>query len=83
VPCPVCKAKPREKCTLMTGHPSNKTHLARGLAAAKAPPPVSPGRAILRFLQSVTSRSLRGLFPPKQKVNAGDEARPLQNQRVK
>jgi len=62
VPCPVCRAKPKEKCTLMTGHPSNKTHLARGLAAAKAPRPESSGHAALRFLRTVTSRGLRGLF---------------------
>jgi hypothetical protein len=62
VRCPVCRAKPMEKCTLMTGHPSNKAHLARGLTAAKAPHPESSGHAALRFLRAPTSRSFRGLF---------------------
>jgi hypothetical protein len=46
----------------MTGHPSNKTHLARGLAAAKAPE--SSGNAALRFVWTV-SRGLRVLFQHK------------------
>jgi len=49
----------------MTGHPSNKTHLARGLAAAKASRPEGSGHAALRFLRTVTSRGLRGLFQQK------------------
>jgi hypothetical protein len=46
----------------MTGHPSDKTHLARGLAAAKVP--ASSGNAALRFL-STLSRGLHGLFQHK------------------
>jgi hypothetical protein len=46
----------------MTGHPSNKTHLARGVAAAKAPE--SSGNAALRLLSTV-SRGLRVLFQHK------------------
>jgi hypothetical protein len=65
VRCPVCRAKPKEKCTLSTGHPSNKTHLARGQAAANAPPPESSGHAALRFLRTVTTRGLRVLFQQK------------------
>ena len=65
MPCPVCRAKPKEKCTLMTGHPSNKTHLARGLAAVKALPPENSGNAALRFLWTATSRGLRVLFQHK------------------
>jgi hypothetical protein len=65
VPCPVCRAKPKEKCTLTTGHPSNKTHVDRALAAAKAPPPESAGHAALRFLWALPSRSLRVLFHHK------------------
>jgi len=49
----------------MTGHPSNKTHLARGLAAAKAPRPENSGHAALRFLRTVTSRGIWGLFQHK------------------
>jgi len=47
VRCPMCRAKPKERCTMSTGHPSAKTHLARGLAAAKVPAPPNPGRAAL------------------------------------
>jgi hypothetical protein len=65
VACPVCRAKPKEKCTLTTGHPSNKTHLDRGLAAAKAPRPESYSHAALRFLRALTSRGLRVLFQHK------------------
>ena len=65
MPCPVCRAMPREKCTLMTGHPSNKTHLARGLAAAKTVRPESSGNAALRFLWTMTSRGFRVLFQHK------------------
>ena len=61
VRCPVCRAQPKEKCTLTTGHPSNKTHLDRSRAAAKAPRPEGAGRAALRSL----SRGLRGLFHKK------------------
>jgi len=35
VRCPVCRAKPKEKCTLSTGHPCVKTHHDRSMAAAK------------------------------------------------
>ncbi len=65
MPCPVCRAKPKEKCTLTTGHPSNKTHLDRGLAAAKAPRPESSGHVALRILRAMTSRGLRVLFQHK------------------
>jgi hypothetical protein len=65
VRCPMCRAKPKERCTLTTGHPSAKTHLARGLAAAKVPPPDNPGQAALRFLKGLTSRGLRALFQHK------------------
>jgi hypothetical protein len=65
VRCPMCRAKPRERCTLSTGHPSAKTHLARGLAAAKVPPPENSIRAAVRFLKSITSQGLRVLFQHK------------------
>jgi hypothetical protein len=65
VPCPVCRAKPKEKCTLTTGHPSDKTHLDRGLAAAKAPRPESLSHAALRSMMTITSRGLRILFQHK------------------
>src|ERR1019366_10193635 len=50
VRCPMCGAKPKEKCTLSTGHPSNKTHNARDLAAAKVSRPENSGLAALRVL---------------------------------
>jgi hypothetical protein len=65
VPCPVCRAKPKEKCTLTTGHPSDKTHLDRSVAAAKAPPPESSVRAALRSLRTLTGHGLRVLFHHK------------------
>ncbi len=65
VRCPVCRAKPKEKCTRTTGHPSNKTHLDRGLAAAKASRPESLAHAALRSLKAMTSHGLRVLFQHK------------------
>ena len=65
VKCPVCRAKPGEKCTMTTGHPSDKTHLDRSRAAAKAPPPENAGYAALRSLHAFTSRGLRALFQHK------------------
>lgn len=65
VKCPVCRALPKEKCTMTTGHPSDKTHLDRGLAAAKAPRPENFVYAALRSLQASTSRGLRGFFQHK------------------
>ncbi|MGB6481384.1 MAG: hypothetical protein WBF15_20015 [Candidatus Sulfotelmatobacter sp.] len=65
VRCPMCRAKPKEPCTLSTGHPSAKTHLARGLAAAKVPPPANFGQAALLFLKSITGRGYRALFHQK------------------
>jgi hypothetical protein len=50
---------------MTTGHPSDKTHLDRSLAAAKAPPPENFGHAVLRSLQALTSRGLRALFQHK------------------
>jgi hypothetical protein len=65
VRCPMCRAKPKERCTLSTGHPSAKTHLARSLAAAKVAPPQNSGQAVLRFLKSITSRGFRAIFQHK------------------
>lgn len=59
VRCPMCRALPKERCTLSTGHPSAKTHLARSAAAAKAPPPENSGHAILRILMNAASRVFR------------------------
>jgi hypothetical protein len=65
VRCPRCGAKPKEKCTLSTGHPSTKTHLDRELAAAKVPRPENSGQVVLRILKAVTSRGFRTLFQHK------------------
>jgi hypothetical protein len=65
VRCPMCRAKPKERCTLSTGHPSAKTHLARGVAAANAPRPDNAGQAILRILKNIKSHGLRVLFHHK------------------
>ena len=65
VQCPVCRAKPREQCTLTTGHPSIKTHAKREAAAAKAPRPENSGQAALRSLQAFATSGFRALFRPK------------------
>ena len=65
VACPRCGAKPKEKCTLSTGHPSVKTHLDRDVAAGKAPPPETSSKSALRLLKGITSRGLRVLFQHK------------------
>jgi hypothetical protein len=64
VRCPMCRAKPKERCTLSTGHPSAKTHLAR-LAASKVARPENFGQAALRILKKLTSRGLGLLFQHK------------------
>lgn len=65
VRCPMCGANPKQKCTLSTGHPSTKTHLDRGLAAAKVSRPENTGQAALRILKAATSRGLGVLFQHK------------------
>jgi hypothetical protein len=65
VPCPMCRAKSKEQCTLTTGHPSAKTHLARQLAAAKVSCPENSGLAALRSLTTATGRGLRAIFQHK------------------
>ena len=65
VPCPKAWAKPKEKRTLTTGHPSKKTHLDWAVAAAKAPAPDSAGYSVLRFLWELPGRSLRVLLHHK------------------
>jgi hypothetical protein len=65
VRCPMCRAKAKEQCTLTTGHPSDKTHLARQLAASKVSRPENSGLAALRSLKTATGRGLRSLFPQK------------------
>jgi hypothetical protein len=65
VQCPMCGAKPKERCTASTGHPSAKTHLDRDLAAAKYARPESSGQAALRILKAMTSRGLRLLTQHK------------------
>jgi hypothetical protein len=65
VRCPMCGAKPKEKCTASTGHPSAKTHLDRDLAAAKYARPETSGQAVLRILKAITSRGLRLLAQHK------------------
>jgi hypothetical protein len=65
VACPRCGAQPKKKCMMSTGHPSNKTHLNRDLAAAKVGPPENFGLAFLRMLKLATSRGLRTLFQHK------------------
>jgi hypothetical protein len=59
VRCPVCRAKPKEKCTLSTGHPCVKTHHARSAAAAEAGSPGNFVEAALRILKAAAGRSQR------------------------
>ncbi len=65
VRCPMCRAQPKEKCTLSTGHPCLKTHLARAQAAAKAPRAESSPQAALRNLKAFADRSFRAVFQKK------------------
>jgi hypothetical protein len=65
VPCPVCRAKPKEQCTFTTGHPSVKTHIKRAVAAGKASPAQSSGQAALRSLQGFATRGFRALLRPR------------------
>jgi hypothetical protein len=65
VRCPMCGAKPKEKCPFSTGHPSAKTHLNRELAAAKVSRPENSGESALRILKSAMSRGFRILFQHK------------------
>lgn len=62
VSCPVCGAKPKEKCKLSTGKPCVKTHLDRSLAAGKASPPDNFVQSALRILKTTTSRGFHMLF---------------------
>ncbi len=61
VRCPVCGAKPKEKCTLSTGQPRVKTHHDRNLLAAKTGIPDNFFQATLRNVKATSSR-LRVLF---------------------
>jgi hypothetical protein len=65
VRCPVCRAKPKERCTLTTGHPSIKTHTDRALAAAKAPRPESSSSAAFHSLRALAASGFRALFHHK------------------
>ena len=65
VRCPMCGAKPKERCKLSTGHPSQKTHLDRELAAAKVSRPEGSGITALRSLKEWMGRGLRVLFSQK------------------
>lgn len=65
VRCPMCGAKPKERCKASTGHPSAKTHLDRDLAAARHARPETSAQAILRVLKAMTSRGLRLLSQNK------------------
>jgi len=65
VRCPMCRAKPKEQCTLTTGHPSAKTHLAREQAAAKVASPETSSQAAIRVLKSAGKRGLRLIFQHK------------------
>ena len=72
VPCPVSGAKPRERCTLSTGQPWVKTHLARKLAASESGTEIL-GHAALRTLIAATSGALRILFQRSQRRNRRDQ----------
>jgi hypothetical protein len=65
VRCPMCGAKPKNRCTASTGHPSAKTHLDRDLAAAKYARPESSGQAFLRIIKALSDRGLRVLSQHK------------------
>ncbi len=62
VRCPVCGAKPKEKCTLSTGQRCVKTHHGRSLAAAQAGRPENFVQATPPILKAATSRGFHILF---------------------
>jgi hypothetical protein len=65
VRCPVCLAKPRDKCTLSTGKPCLKTHQDRRLFAAKSARSENFGQAAVRVVRHATSRTFSILFPQR------------------
>ena len=65
VRCPMCGAKPKERCKLSTGHPSEKTHFDRELAAAKVSRPEGFSLTVLRSLKAWMGRGFRVLFSQK------------------
>jgi hypothetical protein len=62
----MCRAKPKEPCTLTTGHPSEKTHLAREQAAGKVSRPETSGRTAMRMLRNAAKRGFDGLFSKRK-----------------
>jgi hypothetical protein len=66
VRCPMCRAKAKEPCTLTTGHPSEKTHLAREQAASKVARPDNSGQAAMRMLGNAARRGFDGLFTKRK-----------------
>lgn len=65
VPCPVCRAKPKEQCRFTTGHPSVKSHIKRTVAATNLSRSENSGQAALRSLQGFATRGFQALFRPK------------------
>jgi len=61
----MCRAKAKEQCTLSTGHPSAKAHLAREQAAAKVSSPETSPQAAIRIVMNAGKRGLRLLFRHK------------------
>jgi hypothetical protein len=61
----MCRAKPKELCTLTTGHPSDKTHLARAQAAAKVAAPENSGQVAVRMMKNAGKQSWGLLFGKK------------------
>jgi hypothetical protein len=69
VPCPVCRAKPKEQCTFNTGHPSVKTHIKRAVAATNASRSESSGRGAM-FSAGIRNQGLPSAVPFKVGDNA-------------
>jgi hypothetical protein len=65
VRCPMCRAKPKQPCTLSTGHPSAKTHLAREQAAARMSPPETLSQRAIKVVKNLNWHSIRLLFQHK------------------
>lgn len=65
VRCPVCRAKPGEKCKFSTGTSCPKPHQDRSLYAAKMSRSENLGQAALRVLSDAAGRTLDRLFPSR------------------
>jgi hypothetical protein len=70
VPCPVCRATPKEQCMFTAVHPSVKTHIKRAVAATKASRSEGSGPSGATFSPGICSQRFPGAVPSKVGDNA-------------